>query len=146
MKWDLKGVECEVFVDGISFGSYADGEVSLTLSGGRHEITVETTDEFGGVLSYSITVDVRESNTPLIINIIAGAILIIVIVVIQVMRRSKLKKSAEIWREKRREIEAAKSDPGKRGKTGSSKRKKDRSPDKSGKPNKGAGEKMEVKE
>jgi len=136
LKWDLKGVECEVFVDGISFGSYADGDVSLTLSGGRHEITVETTDEFGGVLSDSITVDVPESNAPLILNIIAGVILIILMVVILVLRQTKLKKSAEEWREKRRVIEASKVEDAKK-KKGDGKKKNDPPPsDKDEKPNK----------
>ncbi len=108
LKWDLEGVECEVFVDGICYGSHTEGETTLTLSGGKHEIIVETTDEFGGVLSDSIIVTVPESNAPLIINIIAGVILIIAIVVILVTRRIKLRKSAERWREKRREIEASK--------------------------------------
>ncbi|MHC4752526.1 MAG: outer membrane protein assembly factor BamB family protein, partial [Planctomycetota bacterium] len=38
LEWDLKGVECEVFVDGISYGFYNDGEAELTLTGGEHDI------------------------------------------------------------------------------------------------------------
>jgi hypothetical protein len=116
LEWDLKGVECEVFVDGISYGYYTDGEAELTLSGGEHEIIVEATDEFGGVLTDSVTVEVPESNTPLIINIIAVIVLIIFIILIFVMKRSKLKKREELWREKRKEIESSKKGPGKKSK------------------------------
>jgi hypothetical protein len=116
LEWDLKGVECEVFVDGISYGYYTDGEAELTLSGGEHEIIVETTDEFGGILTDSVTVEVPESNTPLIINIIAVIVLIIFIILIFVMKRSKLKKREELWREKRKEIESSKKGPGKKSK------------------------------
>ena len=126
LKWDLKGVECEVFVDGISYGSYNNGKASLTLSGGEHEIVVETTDEFGGVLSDSITVTIPESNAPLVINIIAGVILATAIVVIVVTRRIKLRNSAERWREERRGIEASKVEDAK--KKGDGKKKKDPAP------------------
>ena len=108
LSWNLKGVECEVFVDGVSFGQHVDGELSLTLSGGRHEIIVETTDEFGGILSDSITIVVPESNAPLILNIAAGVILVIFIIAIIVLKRAKLKKSTQRWRDKRIKIEASK--------------------------------------
>jgi outer membrane protein assembly factor BamB len=108
LEWDLKGVECEVFVDGISYGYYNDGEAELTLTGGEHEIIIETTDEFGGVLSDTITVNVPTSNTPWIINIIAIIALIIFIVVLFAIRRAKFKKRSEEWREKRRKLEESK--------------------------------------
>jgi ribosomal protein L37AE/L43A len=108
LTWNLKAVECEVFVDGISFGQYTGGELTLTLSGGQHEIIVETTDEFGSILADSITVNVPESNTPMILNIAVGVILVIFIIVIIVMRQAKLKKSTQQWREKRIKIEALK--------------------------------------
>jgi hypothetical protein len=108
LEWNLKGVDCEVFVDGISYGHYTSGEAELTLSPGEHVIIVETTDEFGGVLSDSITVTVPESNTPWIINITAVIALIIFIIVIFVIRRSKLKKREEHWRAKRKELESSK--------------------------------------
>ncbi len=110
LTWNLKGVECEVFVDGVSFGHYSNGEASLTLSGGEHVIIVETTDEFGGILADSITIDVPESKTPLILNIAAGVLLVVFIIVMIVMRQAKLKKSTQHWREERRKIEASRSD------------------------------------
>jgi len=116
LTWNLRGVECEVFVDGISFGQYSDGKTSLTLSGGQHEIIVESTDEFGSILSDSVSVNVPESNAPLILNIIAGVILIILIIVIIVMKQAKLKINTQQWREKRIKIEASKSSIDKSGK------------------------------
>jgi outer membrane protein assembly factor BamB len=124
LEWDLKGVECEVFVDGISYGYYTDGEAELTLTGGEHEIIIETTDEFGGILSDTITVNVPISNTPWIINITAVIALIIFIIVILVIKRAKLKKREEQWREMRRKIESSKKDPGKKSKKGGIKPKK----------------------
>ena len=112
MEWDLKGVECEVFVDGIIYGFYNDGEAELTLSGGEHVIIIETTDEFGGVLSDTITVNVPISNIPLMINITAVIALIIFIVVLIVIKQTKLKKREERWREKRRKIESSKKNEG----------------------------------
>jgi hypothetical protein len=117
-------VECEVFVDGISYGYYTDGEAELTLTGGEHEIIIETTDEFGGILSDTITVNVPISNTPWIINITAVIALIIFIIVILVIKRAKLKKREEQWREMRRKIESSKKDPGKKSKKGGIKPKK----------------------
>jgi len=114
LKWNLDSVDCEVFVDGISFGTFSDGDASLTLSGGEHEIIVETTDEFGGLLSDTITVNVPESNAPLIIEIIVVVIFIIALVAIFMMKRTKLKKREEYWRKKRREIEASKDGDGKK--------------------------------
>ena len=104
LEWDLKGVECEVFVDGISYGSYTNGEVYLTLSGGKHEIIVETTDEFGGIVSDTITIKVSESNISLIINISTVITFLIFVVLLFLMKRSKLNKSTELWREKRKKI------------------------------------------
>ena len=124
LEWDLKGVECEVFVGGISYGYYTDGEAELTLTGGEHEIIIETTDEFGGVLSDTITVNVPTSNVPWIINITAVIALIIFIVVMFLMNRSKLKKREEHWREKRREIELSKSSHRKKSKKNGGKQKK----------------------
>ena len=133
IKWDPKGVECEVFIDGISYGSYSEGEATLTISGGEHEIIVETTDEFGGILSDSIIIDVPKSNAPLILNIIVGTILVILVVLVLVMRRAKLQKSADDWREKRREIEAAKSVRGEKNKETGKKKKKDQPAERRGK-------------
>ena len=136
LTWNPKGIACEVFVDGISFGQYTSGKVSLTLSGGQHEIIVETTDEFGGVLSDSVTVTVPESNTPLILNITAGVILVIFIIVIIILRQAKLKNSTQQWREKRIKIEASKVEDAKK-KIGSGKKKNDPPPgEKSKKPKK----------
>jgi hypothetical protein len=116
LEWDLKGVECEVFVDGISYGYYTDGKAKLTLTGGEHELIIETTDEFGGVLSDTITVTIPESNTPWIINITAVIALIIFVVIIFVINRAKLKKREDLWREKRRKIELSKKGTGKKSK------------------------------
>jgi outer membrane protein assembly factor BamB len=116
LEWDLKGVECEVFVDGISYGSYDGGEAKLTLTAGEHEIIIETTDEFGGILSDTITINVPTSNVPWIINITAVLTLIIFIVVIFAIKQAKLKKREEYWREKRREIELSKNSNAKKSK------------------------------
>jgi hypothetical protein len=125
LEWDLKGVECEIFVDGISYGYYTNGEAELTLTGGEHEIIIETTDEFGGVLSDTITVNVPISNVPWIINITAVIALIIFVVMIFVIKRAKLKKREEQWREKRRKIELSKKGHGKKRKKIGGKQKKD---------------------
>jgi hypothetical protein len=124
LEWDLKSVECEVFVDGISYGYYDDGDAKLTLSGGEHEIIIETTDEFGAILSDTITVNVPTSNTPWIINITTVIVLIIFVVVSLSINRSKLKKRSEEWREKRRKLEESKRISGKR------RKKTDRKPEK----------------
>jgi hypothetical protein len=110
LEWNLKDVECEIFVDGISYGYYTDGEAKLTLTGGEHEIIIETKDEFGGILTDTITVNIPLSNIPWIINITALIALIIFIIVTFIIKRAKLNKREEHWREKRREIETSKND------------------------------------
>jgi hypothetical protein len=125
LEWDLKGVECEVFVDGISYGYYDNGKAELKLSGGDHDIIVETTDEFGGKLSDTILVKIPISNTPWIINIASLIALIIFIVIMLIMKRAKLKIREEHWREKRRQIESSKNAQRKKIKNVGGKRKKD---------------------